>query len=161
MKEKNIRDFVPYIMEEKKSNDQLVRAFWGADDPNRKYHSWRYLCDFIDLEDDDAREMLEIIGNSIVRFDIEEDGCDSLGKACQALSYEGELPARLLFLLSTDEIKSLLEELQAVLRCLSNKINNLSFQMLLDDLLDFKKDPESVKLRWAKAFYERDSDEAS
>ena len=37
--------------------------------PEREYLVWEYLCDFIDIEDKEARGMLSIIGSSIVMFD--------------------------------------------------------------------------------------------
>lgn len=164
MEKKDIRDFVPYIMKEKKSNEDLEKAFWAANDPTMKNLSWKYLIDFIDNENDDVVEMIDIltiIGHYIVRFGNEEDGCDPPGKAFKVLSYNEDTPRLFMALLNARDRKSLLEELWRVLYVLRNKVNNLSFQMLLDDLIDFKKDPERVKIRWAKAFYERDSDEAS
>lgn len=155
MIKKNIWEFVPYVIKEKETNSNLARAFrFVLICPEREYLVWEYLCDFIDLEDKEAREMLSIIGSAIVMFETEEDGCDSLGKAIKALSYDGEPPARFSNLLMANTMKSLLADLRVILYGLRNKDINLSFQMLLNDLVDFKTDPQEVKVRWAKAFFE-------
>ena len=143
------------VIKEKETNSNLARAFrFVLRCPEREYLVWEYLCDFIDIEDKEAREMLSIIGSAIVMFEIEEDGCDSLGKAIKALSYDGEPHARFSNLLMANTMKSLLEDLRVILYGLRNKDINISFQMLLNDLVDFKTDPQEVKVRWAKAFFE-------
>jgi CRISPR system Cascade subunit CasB len=150
--------FVEFIIDRCKDKGTAA-ALRRADNPSTEYQSWEYLAAFnIDLETPQQRVPYAAIAASIAKAKIEHNGQSGIGTGI-ALCYDDgnqseQAKAKLRRLLACDSCV----EACRILRPLFSQIESkgsckLDYGRLLNQLLRFDFDSQSVKSQWAADFF--------
>jgi len=151
--------FVQAIIKRIKKDNACLAAFRRADNPSTEHQSWEYLASFnIDLSKSYIRLPYATIAAAIAKSEPQNNGTVGIGRAIAKCYIDGnqsdQAKAKLRRLLACDS----LEEACRILRplfCLINAKTTvaINFIGLLRELLNFHRDNQSVKSRWAQDFY--------
>ncbi len=153
--------FVAFVLKRCQQDKGEAARLRRADNPATEYQSWEILSAFgVDLEKPWERLPFACIAASLARSKRELDGDCGIGRALAGCYEDGnesdQARARLRRLLACDSV----EEACRILRPLLSLIESrgrypLSHARLLDELLRFHWDDQSIKARWAQDFYRR------
>ena len=149
------KEFVSYVMSRSLTDGTFRAAFRRALDPGCEQYVWGYESRFIDIGDEPARMMLSTVGRAIASSGLRHDGHLTLGEAFRMVARNEEPDTRFMWLLNAKDIQELIPFLHSALTYLESKGVDLSYTLLLEDLMAFRKKPEPVKIKWAKEFYNR------
>lgn len=151
--------FVNYVMQcVKNNNNKIVAALRRADNPATEYQSWEQLTKFnVALDRPSQRLPFTIIAAAIAKAKIESNGIDNIGQAL-AKCYEDKNKSeqakiklrRLLACESTEELCGILRSFLCLIQARTSSINYIQ---LLNDLLNFKRNSQRIKAKWAEGFY--------
>ncbi|KGQ70068.1 hypothetical protein OA57_08380 [Chelonobacter oris] len=152
--------FIQYIIQNCAKDKGFAALVKRADNPNTEYYSWEILARFIDLTDDYKRLPYAYIAAAIADGKIQQNGTQSIGRIL-AKCYDGTNGAgnqeeqaklrlrRLLACQNSVEASNVLRGLLSLIRA-KNLADQLDYAELLKNLIYFN---DSVKARWATAFY--------
>lgn len=155
--------FVAYIISRCSSDKALAAAMRRACNASMQYQSWPLLIDFnVNIERSAEREAYCCVGSAVIATKAEKNGSVALTRAL-ALAYgstDGAAQKRLSRLLACSSTEECCLCLRPILRIVNSKSGiAVDFAQLLDDLLNFRNNPEKVKARWALDFYKKDAEE--
>ena len=150
--------FVPFIIDRMKDKG-IAAALRRADNPATEYQSWETLAAFkIDLDNPYKRLPFTTVAAAMAKAKIEHNGTLGIGQAI-ARCYENgndndQAKAKLRRLLACDSVIEACRILRALLSLIESKSNGtLDFARLLDELLWFQGNSQTVKSRWAQNFF--------
>lgn len=150
--------FVQFIIDRCKDNGAAA-ALRRADNPSTEYQSWEYLAAFnIDLETSRQRVPFAAIAAAIAKSKVEHNGQSGIGSGI-ALCYEDgnqseQAKAKLRRLLACDSSVEACRILRPLFSLIESKGNcKLDYCRLLNQLLRFDIDSQSVKSQWASDFF--------
>jgi len=150
--------FINYLIEQFKT-DKGTRAFMRrADNPSMEYQAWEILARFgVNLEDETERKSYATVGAALARANPSSDGGLELGTALGTCGKDGKAgdpeKARLRRILACTDVLELCGVLRHILPLFVSRKVPISYTKLLKDILQFKYDPEKVKIKWAKMFF--------
>jgi len=157
-KESRGQAFTRFIIERIKDNG-IAAALRRADNPATEYQSWETLAAFnVDLDKPYQRLPFVTIAAAIAKIKLENNGTIGIGQAI-AICYEDgkesdQAKAKLRRLLACDTVEEICQILRTLLSLIASKGNaTLNFARLLDELLKFYWDSQTIKSRWAQDFY--------
>jgi CRISPR system Cascade subunit CasB len=150
--------FVQFIVEKCKDNGTAA-ALKRADNPATEYQSWEFLAAFnIDLEKPWQRIPYAAIAAAIARAKPEHNGRIGIGAGIARCYEDGnqsdQAKARLRRLLACQSSEEACRILRPLFSLIGAKGNvSLDYARLLNQLLRFNLDSQTVKTQWAMDFY--------
>jgi len=151
--------FVEFVIGLCQKDKGAAAALRSADNPATEHQSWEYLAGFnIDLEKPFERIPYAAIAAAIARAKIENNGASGIGKAV-AFCYEEknkseQAKAKLRRLLACDSVDEVCRILRPLFSLIDSKAAvTLDYSRLLEQLIWFHRDSNSVKTKWANDFY--------
>lgn len=161
----NPNNFVQSIIGRIKKDKACLAVFRRADNPSTEYQCWEYLAALnIDLGSSSERLPFATIAAAVAKEEPEENGSAGIGYAIAACYPEGkeslQAQAKLRRLLACDTLEEICQILRSHFSLIRSKSRSkLDFSRLLQQLLVFSNNNQTVKSQWAKDFYGRSAEE--
>lgn len=154
-------DFVGYLFSLKGKDKGMLASFKRADNEAYEWKTWQVLRRFVDLEHDDERRAFALVGACIAKSKQSANGTVGLGRAFRLAAGDGgdSYSPRFMRVLSAESLDELLVILRPSLTYLINQCGILDFGGILADILFFKYQRDSIRVRWAKDYLVNDDEE--
>ncbi|MEJ1388723.1 MAG: type I-E CRISPR-associated protein Cse2/CasB [Candidatus Sedimenticola sp. (ex Thyasira tokunagai)] len=155
------RAFVTFILTRCQQDRGEAARLRRADNPATEYQSWETLAAFhIDIDKPWLRLPFTTVAAALARAKVEQNGSSGIGQALAGCYEKGndsdQAKARLRRLLACDSVEEVCRILRPVLSLIDSRDHHsLDYARLLDQLLKFRWDAQTIKARWAQDFYRR------
>lgn len=157
--------FVSFIIERTKKDKGIAAVLRRADNPATESQSWEQLAAFnIDLDKPWQRLPYATIAAAIAKAKIEQNGNIGIGHAIASCYEKGnqsdQAKAKLRRLLACESVQEACRILRPIFSLIESKSKiTLNFSQLLNHLLKFNWDSQSIKAQWAQDFYHHNKKE--
>ena len=163
--------FVNYIFQTKDQDSALRARLRNAFVPLRESQAWFDVANFCDISNEKERKIYLLIGYAIAHDLANVNGVIPIGKAIleswkeksvrdSSVDINNPGAKRLRKLLACSNVLDLCEKLRPIIRTIQSKgFETINYAELLTDLLIFEHNPNFVKTKWAKNFFDSASGE--
>lgn len=151
--------FVQFIIDLCLRDKGAAAALRRADNPATEFQSWEYLASFnVDIDKSYERLPFATVASAISKAKADKNGRLGIGAAIASCYEEGkdsdQAKAKLRRLLSSDSVEELCMVLRTLLKLIESRNGAcLNYSRLLNQLLKFRWNDDSVKATWAQDFY--------